>query len=104
MVFYCEFVCDLLEGYVYWQYYDYYYGFLLIDDNELFGMLILEINQAGLFWEFILKKVDNFRVVYVNFDINMVVGFIDEDWERLFQDVGIICNKFKVNVVIYNVQ
>ncbi len=104
MASYCEFVRDLPEGYVHRQYHDHHYGFPLTDDNELFGTLILEINQAGLSWELILKKADNFRAAYANFDINTVAGFTDEDRERLLQDAGIIRNKLKVNAAIHNAQ
>jgi DNA-3-methyladenine glycosylase I len=51
------------------NYHDNYYGFPIHDDNELFGRLILEINQAGLSWETVLKKEESFRKAYDNFDI-----------------------------------
>lgn len=104
MASYCEFVRDLPADNVHRQYHDHQYGFPLNDDNELFGRLILEINQAGLSWELILKKADNFRAAYANFDINTVAGFTDEDRERLLRDAGIIRNKLKVNAAIHNAQ
>jgi DNA-3-methyladenine glycosylase I len=54
------------------QYHDKFYGFPIHDDNELFGRLIMEINQAGLSWETILKKEAGFRKAYHNFNIGKV--------------------------------
>lgn len=101
---YCEFVRDLPEDNHHRKYHDTQYGFPLSDDNELFGRLILEINQAGLSWDLILKKADNFRKAYANFDVNKVAGFTQKDRERLLQDTGIIRNKLKVNAAIHNAQ
>ncbi|RZK15647.1 MAG: DNA-3-methyladenine glycosylase I, partial [Flavobacterium sp.] len=84
------------------NYHDNHYGFPIHDDNELFGRLILEINQAGLSWETILKKEEGFRKAYANFDINKVASFTEADRERLLQDTGIIRNKLKVNAAIEN--
>jgi DNA-3-methyladenine glycosylase I len=104
MASYCEFVRDMPADNVHRQYHDHQYGFPLTDDNELFGRLILEINQAGLSWELILKKADNFRAAYANFDIDTVAGYTDEDRARLLQDAGIIRNKLKINAAIHNAQ
>jgi DNA-3-methyladenine glycosylase I len=84
------------------NYHDHHYGFPIHDDNELFGRLILEINQAGLSWETILKKEQGFRNAYANFDVATVANFTEEDIERLLQDPGIIRNKLKVNAAIAN--
>ena len=84
------------------RYHDYLYGFPIHDDNELFGRLILEINQAGLSWETILKKEAHFRTAYHNFDIQRIAKYNEKDRERLLQDVGIIRNKLKVNAAIEN--
>lgn len=84
------------------NYHDNHYGFPIHDDNELFGRLILEINQAGLSWETILKKEGGFRSAYANFDIKKVANFTEADRERLLQDTGIIRNRLKVNAAIEN--
>lgn len=84
------------------NYHDNLYGFPIHDDNELFGRLIMEINQAGLSWETILKKENNFRKAYDNFDIEKIAAYGDEDRERLLNDAGIIRNKLKVNAAIEN--
>ena len=83
-------------------YHDFQYGFPIHDDNELFCRLVLEINQAGLSWEIILKKQDGFRKAYANFDIKKVAAFTDKDRERLLNDPGIIRNKLKVSAAIEN--
>ncbi|TXK33802.1 DNA-3-methyladenine glycosylase I [Pontibacter qinzhouensis] len=84
------------------NYHDNHYGFPIHDDNELFGRLLLEINQAGLSWETILKKEASFRKAYSNFNIKKVAAYTEEDRERLLADAGIIRNKLKVNAAIEN--
>lgn len=84
------------------NYHDSHYGFPIHDDNELFGRLILEINQAGLSWETILKKEKNFRKAYHNFNIKKVAGYTEADRKRLLADAGIIRNRLKVNAAIEN--
>lgn len=84
------------------RYHDDHYGFPIHDDNELFGRLIMEINQAGLSWETILKKEDSFRAAYNNFDIAAIAAYTDADRDRLLNDAGIIRNRLKVNAAIEN--
>ena len=86
------------------EYHDKQYGFPIHDDNELFCRLILEINQAGLSWDIILKKQETFRKAYHNFDIKTVAAYKEKDRERLLNDAGIIRNKLKVNAAIENAQ
>lgn len=83
-------------------YHDHLYGFPIHDDNELFCRLVLEINQAGLSWETILKKEATFRKAYHNFNIKKVAAYTDKDRERLLADAGIIRNRLKVNAAIEN--
>lgn len=84
------------------NYHDKHYGFPLHDDNELFCRLVMEINQAGLSWETILKKEASFRKAYSNFDIKKVANYTEQDRERLLADAGIIRNRLKVNAAIEN--
>lgn len=84
------------------RYHDLMYGFPIHDDNELFARLILEINQAGLSWETILKKEEGFRKAYSQFEIKKVAKYTDKDRERLLADPGIIRNRLKVNAAIEN--
>ena len=83
-------------------YHDKLYGFPIYDDNELFGRLVLEINQAGLSWETILKKEKGFWKAYHNFNIKKVAAYTEKDRERLLADAGIIRNRLKVNAAIEN--
>lgn len=83
-------------------YHDHQYGFPIHDDNELFCRLVLEINQAGLSWETILKKEAGFRKAYDNFDLPTVAAYTDSDRERLLSDAGIIRNRLKINAAIEN--
>ena len=83
-------------------YHDRWYGFPLDDDNELFCRLVLEINQAGLSWETILKKEPAFRKAYHNFNIKKVASYSEADRARLMADAGIIRNRLKINAAIEN--
>lgn len=99
---YCEYVKDLPHDNLHKIYHDYHYGVPIFDDNELFERLILEINQAGLSWDTILKKQKNFNIAYDNFDISKVANYKENDIQRLLNDAGIIRNKLKVNAAIFN--
>ena len=101
---YCKFVSKLESTNVHKTYHDEIYGFPISSDNELFGTLILEINQAGLSWDVIMKKSDNFRDAYSNFDINTVAKYEKKDIERLMNNSGIVRNKLKIKAAIYNAQ
>lgn len=83
-------------------YHDTQYGFPIAADNELFGRLILEINQAGLSWTTILKKQENFRNAYHQFQIHKVAAYGEDDVARLLQDAGIIRNRLKIHAAIEN--
>ena len=83
-------------------YHDHHYGFPVHNDNELFCRLVMEINQAGLSWETILKKEVGFRKAYNNFNINKVAAYKNADIQRLLSDAGIIRNRLKVYAAIYN--
>ncbi len=99
---YCEAVKSMADDSPHIYYHDHEYGFPLDSDNELFGRLILEINQAGLSWTTILNKKDNFRKAYSEFDIATVANYDEEERARLLGDAGIIRNKLKVNAAIHN--
>ncbi|HWK08336.1 MAG TPA: DNA-3-methyladenine glycosylase I [Puia sp.] len=83
-------------------YHDHQYGFPIHDDNELFCRLVLEINQAGLSWETILRKEASFRKAYHNFNIKKVAAYKETDRARLMEDAGIIRNRLKINAAIEN--
>lgn len=102
------FYCDVIEAMtgdrqaLHKNYHDNHYGFPIHDDNELFGRLIMEINQAGLSWETILKKEQGFRNAYDNFNIKKVAAYGEADFDRLMNDPAIIRNRLKINAAIEN--
>lgn len=100
---YCDFANALPDdGNPDKTYHDRHYGFPVADDNELFGRLILEINQAGLNWTLILKKADAFRAAYAGFDIAAVAAFGEDDRRRLLNDAGIVRNRLKIDAAVRN--
>lgn len=101
---YCDFSSSRPEGDVHRVYHDYHYGTPIADDNELFGRLIMEINQAGLSWELILKKEQSFRLAYDQFNIEAVATYNEEKITTLLEDKGIIRNKLKVRAAVKNAQ
>ncbi len=99
---YCEYVKNLPKDNIHRVYHDTQYGFKIDSENELFGRLILEINQAGLSWTTILNKQDNFRTAYSNFEIKKIANYDESDISRLLANSGIIRNKLKINSIIFN--
>ena len=85
-------------------YHDTVYGQKCEDDQELFGRLILEINQAGLSWSTILKKSESIRSAYVNFNIQQIADFDETKIKALMKDSGIIRHRGKIKAIIYNAQ
>lgn len=101
---YCEAI-EAMEGerkLLHKRYHDELYGFPIHDDDELFGRLILEINQAGLSWETILKKEAGFRKAYSHFSIKKVAAYNESDVHRLLTDASIIRNRLKINAAVEN--
>jgi DNA-3-methyladenine glycosylase I len=95
--------CDYAKGHpIHGPYHDKEYGFPISDDNQLFERLVLEINQAGLSWETILKKREAFREAYAGFDIRKVARFTARDRQRLMKNAGIIRNRMKIDAAIEN--
>jgi len=101
---YCDFVQNAGKGTVHMDYHDQEYGFPIQDDNLLFARLVLEINQAGLSWETILKKKDNFFAAFDGFEVAKVARYTDKKKEKLMQDSGIIRNRLKIEATIHNAQ
>lgn len=101
---YCQFVKNANETkrVIHETYHDREYGFPIYDDNLLFERLVLEINQAGLSWETILKKKEGFQLAYHNFSVAKVASFREEDIQELLTNSGIIRNKLKVHAAIFN--
>ena len=83
-------------------YHDNEWGVPVYDDQTLFEFLILETFQAGLSWITILKKRENFRKAFDNFDYKKIATYSDKKIASLLQDTGIIRNKLKVNSALTN--
>ncbi len=95
--------CDFAPGHpLHGPYHDREYGFPLQGDDELFERLLLEINQAGLSWELMLKRRELFRAAYSGFSIKAVAAYGDVDVFRLLADPGVIRNRLKVEAAIAN--
>jgi len=86
----------------YVAYHDKEWGVPLSDDQRLFEMLILEGTQAGLSWLTILKKRDNYRQAFQNFDARRIARYDQGDIDRLMQNAGIIRNRLKIEAAIRN--
>jgi len=83
-------------------YHDNIYGFPCKNDNEIFGRLVLEINQAGLSWDIILKKEKTIKKAYKNYSFNEIAKFDECDIKRILNDKGAIRMRKKVIAIIYN--
>lgn len=89
---------------LYTKYHDKEWGVPVFDDRKLFEMLILEGAQAGLSWITILKKRENYRKAFDNFDAKKIARYTDRKRASLLQDAGIVRNKLKINAAIVNAQ
>ena len=87
---------------LYKAYHDEEWGVPVYDDDTLFEFLILETFQAGLSWITILKKRDNFRNAFDNFDYKKIAAYNQKKIDSLLQNEGIIRNKLKIKATITN--
>ena len=95
--------CDSAPGHpLHGPYHDSEYGVPQREERVLFERLLLEINQAGLSWETMLKKREGFRRAYDGFDVDAVAAYGQADRARLLADPGIIRNRLKVEAAIHN--
>lgn len=88
----------------YVEYHDREWGRPVHDDARLFEKICLEGFQSGLSWLTILRKRDNFRHAFANFEIAQVARFSNDDVERLLGDAGIVRHKGKIASTINNAQ
>lgn len=86
----------------YIEYHDREWGQPNFDDNYLFEMLILESFQAGLSWECVLNKREDFREAFDNFNVELICNYTDEKIQELLANEKIIRNKLKLNATINN--
>ena len=87
---------------LYMAYHDEEWGVPVYDDKTLFEFLILETFQAGLSWITILRKRENFRKAFDNFDYKKIANYDQKKIDSLLQDSGIIRNKLKVHSAVSN--
>jgi DNA-3-methyladenine glycosylase I len=86
------------------RYHDEEWGVPVHDDKILFEFLILEGVQAGLTWQTVLNKRENYRKAFHNFDPPVIARYNDEDIARLLSNTGIIRNRLKITATIRNAQ
>lgn len=84
------------------EYHDTEWGVPVHDDRTLFEFLILEGAQAGLSWDTVLAKRDNYRQVFDNFDVKKIAKYDEAKCSELLQDAGIIRNRLKVASAVRN--
>lgn len=86
------------------KYHDDEWGTPTYDDSVVFEFLILETFQAGLNWLLILRKRENFRTAFHDFDVDRVAAMSEDDVKRLLEDKGIVRNRLKIRAAISNAQ
>ena len=91
-----------LKNELYIKYHDKEWGTPVHDDLKLFEMIILEGAQAGLSWEIVLKKRENYRNAFDNFNPKKVTKYNEKKIKELLQNEGIIRNKLKIKSAINN--
>ena len=89
---------------IYMEYHDSEWGVPVFDDQKHFEFLVLESAQAGLSWITILKKRENYRKAYDNFDPRKVARYTDAKKAKLLADAGIVRNRLKIEASISNAQ
>lgn len=89
---------------LYEAYHDLEWGVPVTDDQKLFEFLTLETFQAGLSWITILRKRENFRKAFDDFDYTKIADYSEARIEKLLQDPGIVRNKLKVRAAVTNAQ
>ena len=87
---------------LYIEYHDTEWGVPVYDDAKIFEFLLLETFQAGLSWITILKKRENFKIAFDNFDYKKIAHYSDEKLEEFRNDSGIIRNKLKIKAAKTN--
>src|SRR3989344_4185544 len=82
------------------EYHDKEWGMPIHDDKRLFEFLILEGAQAGLAWQTVLNKRENYRKAFSGFDVKKIASYGEKDVKRLLSDTGIIRNRLKITATI----
>lgn len=87
---------------LYQKYHDEEWGFPLVDEEKLFELFVLETMQAGLSWITILKKRENYRNAFDQFNPEKIARYTEKRAEKLLQNPGIIRNRLKIKAIIEN--
>lgn len=95
--------CDIAPGHpVHGSYHDTEYGFPIMDERALFERMAMEIMQAGLSWEIVLKKRKGLNRAFDRFTVGKVAAYGAKDVKRLLADENIIRNRLKIHAIIHN--
>jgi DNA-3-methyladenine glycosylase I len=87
---------------LYRKYHDEEWGKPIYDDNKLFEFLLLETFQAGLSWYTIIKKRENFRTAFDQFNFNKIAVYNESKIQELLENQGIVRNKLKIKAAVTN--
>jgi DNA-3-methyladenine glycosylase I len=96
--------CPWAKGELYLRYHDQEWGIPVHDDRKLFEMLILEGAQAGLSWETILNKRENYRAAFDKFHARRIAAYDETKVAKLLANPGIIRNRLKISAAVTNAQ
>ena len=91
-----------LSNELYVKYHDEEWGRPVYDDQKLYELLILESFQAGLSWECVLNKRENFRVAFDGFDMDKIIAYDENKKQMLMENRGIIRNRLKIKAAVNN--
>ncbi|MFV0389373.1 MAG: DNA-3-methyladenine glycosylase I [Pyrinomonadaceae bacterium] len=94
--------CDWAKNKLAIEYHDKEWGVPLHDERALFEFLILEGAQAGLSWDTILAKRENYRTAFDNFDVNKIANYNERKISELLNNEGIVRNRLKINSAVKN--
>ena len=101
---YCSYCRNQPENSMHRWYHDKVYGRMSKTDDELFGRLIMEINQAGLSWEIVLNKYSDIKKAYANFSIAKIATFKDKEIEAIKNNSKVIRHELKIRSIVFNAQ
>jgi len=101
---YCSYCRNQPKDSIHHWYHDKVYGKMSEDDNELFGRLVMEINQAGLSWNTVLQKYEGLKLAYSQFNLQKVSMYKEQDISELMGNKNIIRHELKIRSIVYNAQ
>ena len=101
---YCSYCREQEKDSIHRWYHDVVYGKMSKNDNELFGRLIMEINQAGLSWDIVLQKYDGIKKAYAQFEVQKVAQFETNEIASMMKNPQIIRHELKIRSIVYNAQ